>query len=101
MMTVVVQAIAKELPANLKLVTLTSNYAAHNDGKYLLRLSHLYEAGEHSTLAQPVTINLEEIFAKAGLTIKSAIETTLTGNQPLEEYEAYRPPCHCSRAVLT
>lgn len=82
------QAVSAALPKNLKLVTLTSNYASFNKGMFMLRLSHLYEAGEHPTLAQPVTINLEEIFGKAGLAIKSAYETTLTGNQPLAEYEA-------------
>jgi hypothetical protein len=81
-------AVTKALPANVKLVTLTSNYASHNDGALLLRLSHLYEAGEHDTLAQPVTVNLKEVFGQAGLSIASAMETTLTGNQPLEAVEA-------------
>merc|ERR1711990_1214468 len=74
-------ALSQALPDNVKLVTLTNNYADFNDGKMLLRLSHLYEAGEHPTLAVPVTINLENIFSKAGLAIKGADETSLTGNQ--------------------
>ena len=32
------------LPPNLKLVTLTSNYEAFNNGQWMLRLSHLYQA---------------------------------------------------------
>jgi alpha-mannosidase len=76
-------ALGEDLPENIKLVTLTNNYAGHNDGKLLLRLSHLYEAGEHPTLAQPVTVDLSKVFSKAGLKITGATETTLTGNRPL------------------
>ena len=65
-------------------MTLTSNYAAFNGGAWLLRLSHLYEAGEQDTLAVPVEVDLEKIFAEAGLTIKSAVETSLTANGPLD-----------------
>ena len=36
-------ALSKALPPNVKLVTLTSNYAAINGGRLLLRLSHLCE----------------------------------------------------------
>ena len=76
--------VSEALPKNVKLVTLTSNYAAFNGGAWLLRLSHLYEAGEQDTLAVPVEVDLEKIFAEAGLTIKSAVETSLTANGPLD-----------------
>ena len=33
--------LAAALPENVKLVTLTNNYAGFNNGKWLLRLSHL------------------------------------------------------------
>ncbi|MEC8564995.1 MAG: hypothetical protein VXY90_14095, partial [Pseudomonadota bacterium] len=39
-------AVSEALPPNVKLVTLTNNYAGIHEGKLLLRLSHLYEAGE-------------------------------------------------------
>jgi alpha-mannosidase len=81
-------ALSSALPPNVKLVTLTSNYASFNDGKFMLRLSHLYEAGEHPTLAVPVAVDLEKVFGKAGLKITSAVETTLTGNRPLAEVDA-------------
>jgi len=74
--------ISKALPANVKLVTLTSNYESFHGGAWLLRLSHLYEAGE-SALAVPVAVDLSEIFAEAGLTITTAVETSLTANGPL------------------
>ena len=32
----------------------------------------------------PVEVDLEKIFAEAGLTIKSAVETSLTANGPLD-----------------
>jgi len=48
------------LPPNVKLVTLTSNYADIHDGQLLLRLSHLYGAGEHPTLSQPATVDLSQ-----------------------------------------
>jgi alpha-mannosidase len=80
-------AVSAALPPNVKLVTLTNNYASHNAGQWLLRLSHLYQAGEHPTLAQPATVDLQKVFAKAGLKIAAATETTLTGNRPLTEAE--------------
>lgn len=81
-------AIAKALPANIKLVTISNNYAAWNDGKLILRLSHMYAVGEHIALSQPVTISLAETFAKAGLKVMSAEEMMLTANQPKATFEA-------------
>lgn len=81
-------AISEALPPNVKLVTLTNNYQSIHGGQYLLRLSHLYEAGEHPSLAQPVQVDLSKVFAKAGLKVTSAVETTLTGNNALAEVEA-------------
>jgi alpha-mannosidase len=83
-------ALQSELPSNIKLVTLTNNYASFNEGRLLLRLSHLYEAGEHPTLAQPVEVDLSKVFSKAGLSITSAVETTLTGNRPLSEVNKFK-----------
>ena len=88
-------AVSSALPPNVKLVTLTSNYASFNDGQWLLRLSHLYEAGEHPTLAQPVTLNLQEVFGKAGLKISGAVETSLTANRNKDEMEAAKHKCAC------
>ena len=81
-------ALSKALPPNVKLVTLTSNYAEINGGSLLLRLSHLYEVGEHPTLSQPATFSLAAVFAKAGLKVTAAEETMLTANQPRKAFEA-------------
>ena len=73
--------LAEPLPPNVKLVTLTSNYAQAHNGQWLLRLAHVYEAGETTDdLAQPVTIDLTRYFRRPGLAITSAVETTLTAN---------------------
>ena len=78
-------AIVAELPANIKLVTLTNNYQDIHQGMLLLRLAHMYEVDEHPTLAAPTTVDLSKVFAKAGFTIKEAAETTVTGNQPVQQ----------------
>ena len=78
---------SKALPPNVKLVTLTNNYASIHAGKLLLRLSHLYQAGEHSTLAAPVTFDLQQVFSQAGLKLTGAVETTLSANQLKEDVE--------------
>jgi alpha-mannosidase len=81
-------ALATAMPAGVKLVTLTSNYAAINEGQLLLRISHQYQAGEHPTLAQPITFSLAAVFAKAGLKIATASETSLTANQDVTTMDA-------------
>lgn len=77
-----ISAVVAALPANVRLTTLTSNYAQWNAGAWLLRLAHLYQVGEHPTLAAPVEVDLSQVFGKSGLQIKSAVETKLTANQP-------------------
>eukprot|EP00935_MAST-01C_sp_MAST-1C-sp1_P000879 g879.t1 len=75
--------VQQALPPSVKLVTLTSNYQKFNDGAWLLRLSHLYAVGEHPTLSVPVKVSLTSVFAKAGLSLVSINETSLTANQPM------------------
>lgn len=75
-------ALADVLPPNLKLVTLTSNYAAWHGGQLVLRFAHLYEVGEHPEFSAPVQIDLQQVFAKSGLVITAATETLLSANQP-------------------
>jgi alpha-mannosidase len=57
-------ALARALPPNVKLVTLTSNYASFNGGAWLLRLSHMYSTQESTLLASPVTFSLADVFSK-------------------------------------
>jgi alpha-mannosidase len=81
-------SIQSALPKNVRLMTITNNYADFNQGLYLVRFAHLYSIGEHPTLSQPATISLTDIFGKARLKIKSAKAMALTGNQGQEEMDA-------------
>jgi len=65
------------LPANVHLATTH----AHSKGTLLLRLAHLYEAGEDAALSANATVALATLFA--GRTIASAVDMTLPGTQPL------------------
>jgi alpha-mannosidase len=76
-------AVSAELPENVKLMTLTSNYASIFDGGLMLRFAHLFEVGEHPTLSKPASFSLTDIFAKQGLKITSVEEMSLTGNMDL------------------
>jgi hypothetical protein len=79
--------LAQEFPPSVKLVTLTNNYASINNGSYMLRLAHMFGTGEGDS-AVPVTFSLASIFAKSSLKIKTIFETSLTGNQPIEEMDS-------------
>ena len=70
-----------ELPANVKLLTLQ----ALGETTVLVRLAHLFAVGEDTvgTLSDPVTVNAVDLLASLGLTAKSAVELSLTANQPL------------------
>lgn len=80
--------IQSALPKNVKLVTLTNNYADFNDGKFMIRLAHLYSIGEHPTLSLPATVNLTDVFATANLKVINATAMSLTGNQKIEVMDA-------------
>jgi hypothetical protein len=62
------------LPANLNMMTLQP----WGNGKVVMRLEHIFEAGEDSSLAQPVPIELLDILAAPIANIK---ETDLSGSQ--------------------
>jgi alpha-mannosidase len=81
-------ALSAAMPAGVKLVTLTNNYAKINDGALLLRISHMYQVNEHPTLAKPITFSLSGVFGKTGLKIISITETSLTANQGIAEMDA-------------
>lgn len=81
-------ALQKSLPENVRLLTITDNYADINNGESLVRFAHLYSVGEHPELSKPVTISMTDIFAKGRLKIKTARAMSLSGNQPIEEMDA-------------
>ncbi len=45
------------LPLNVNLLTLDHR----PDGTYLLRLEHIYDAGEDAELSKPVVVNLRKV----------------------------------------
>ncbi|KAM0950051.1 putative alpha-mannosidase [Dioscorea sansibarensis] len=63
------------LPPNVALITLEDL----NDGTLLLRLAHLYEAGEDIQYSKLAKVELKKMFANK--TIRSLTETSLSANQ--------------------
>jgi len=69
----------KTLPPNVHILTLEP----WKDDAILLRLEHLFEAGEAQRMSQPVEINIQDLFSM--FSIESVKETTLGANQLLSE----------------
>ncbi|PIN15023.1 Glycosyl hydrolase, family 38 - alpha-mannosidase [Handroanthus impetiginosus] len=67
------------LPNNVALITLQELV----DGSVLVRLAHLYEAGEDPDYSKIAKVELKKIFA--GKTIKTFKETSLSANQDKSE----------------
>ncbi|KAJ6797677.1 alpha-mannosidase [Iris pallida] len=67
------------LPPNVALITLQDL----DDGTVLIRLAHLYEAGEDDQYSALVSVDLGKIFAQK--TIKEVKETSLSANQDKSE----------------
>jgi alpha-mannosidase len=76
--------ISSALPKNVKLMTLKNMPAedvAYTNGHVLVRLAHLFQVGEHPTLAAPVNVSLAALFSESALKITSATEWSLTVNR--------------------
>ncbi|XP_033225889.1 lysosomal alpha-mannosidase-like [Belonocnema kinseyi] len=73
--------LAKSLPRSVRILTLEP----WRDGSVLLRLEHLFESDESVEFSKPVIVNLEDLFSD--FTVTAAHETTLGGNQWLEDNE--------------
>lgn len=71
--------LAKALPPNVHILTLEP----WKDDTVLLRLEHLFEAGESTQYSQPVDLNIKDLFST--FDILSIEETTLGGNQWLKD----------------
>ncbi|XP_037436892.1 alpha-mannosidase At3g26720-like [Triticum dicoccoides] len=72
------------LPENVALLTLEEL----EDGSVLLRLAHLYEAGEHKDLSAPASVDLKRVFPDNK--IGKIIETSLSANQERAAMEKKR-----------
>ncbi|KAL1516872.1 hypothetical protein ABEB36_000710 [Hypothenemus hampei] len=71
--------LTRTLPRNVQILTLEPWIGF----SFLLRLEHVFEINEDPTLAQPVVVQLEDLFVN--YKILSAQETTLGGNQWLKD----------------
>ena len=84
-----------QLPPNVNLLTFEPWLNASSDypnKQYLVRLEHLFEVGEHSTLSEPVIVSLFKLFGPlgSGIGVTSWIrETTLGGNQWIEDSKRF------------
>lgn len=67
------------LPPNVAVITLQEL----EDGNVLLRLAHLYEAGEDSEYSTTSNVELKKMFGKR--TMKKVTETSLSTNQQKSE----------------
>jgi alpha-mannosidase len=67
------------LPNNVDLLTLTVH--DNNQNTLLIRLAHLFAINDQSDLAQPVTIDMSQLFKRNLVSLK---EVSLTANQPVE-----------------
>lgn len=72
------------LPPNVQLLTLH----AWNSTTALLRLAHVFEVGEDPGAGSAnATVSLAGLFSPPALQVKTAVEYTLTGGQPLADVE--------------
>jgi lysosomal alpha-mannosidase len=69
------------LPDNVHLLTV--DCANYGPGRALVRLAHLYAAGEDAALSKPATVALASLFAD--MRIKFATEQNLRGNQDVAD----------------
>jgi lysosomal alpha-mannosidase len=81
-------ALDSALPANLHLLTLTRDF--EDDDKsgslhsIIVRIEHFYEKNEDSVLSLPVTVRVDEIFAKQ-FNVTNVQELSLGANMRVEE----------------
>lgn len=75
------------LPDNVKMMTLTDNYADLFEGRSMVRFAHLFGVDEHPELSRPANVSLAKFFARAGLKVESVEEMGLTGNVGLREMD--------------
>jgi hypothetical protein len=76
-----------ELPPQIHLLSLERTHGTEHG--LIIRLQHLYEKGEHPSLAKPVTLNLLDIFS-ADLGIEAVTEMTLSALLPRSDAQAQR-----------
>jgi lysosomal alpha-mannosidase len=71
------------LPPNVELMTVHS----WNATAVLVRLAHLYEAGEDPVLSLNATVALATLFATGSPSVTAAVEMTIVGSMPLADVQ--------------
>jgi len=77
--------LSSALPDNVLLIT----FQLLSDNQILIRLAHDFAVNEHSVYSQPVTLNLQNIFATFG--VIGVSELTLSANQPVTNIPWLKP----------
>lgn len=79
------------LPASIHLLSWQLQTATLWTGNAtVLRLQHLFDAGEDPDYSVPVSVDLAGLFDPSAFAVASAVETTLTANLPLSELQRLR-----------
>jgi lysosomal alpha-mannosidase len=74
-------ALTSALPPNVHLLHMHDNYVFTRANEMILRLAHLYEAGEDPDMSKPVDVDLSSLLST--ISIVSCTEMSLTANQKL------------------
>lgn len=90
-----IQDPADNLPANVHLPT--AKWLGCNT--VLLRLSHMFQSGEHPTLSRPARVQLSAVAELLRANITSVQETTLFGERPLTVSDSMRPVFNISHTL--
>jgi hypothetical protein len=86
---------AESLPANVHI--LTSKWL--DCSTILLRLSHMFQAGEHPVLSQQASVQLSAVAKLLRLDVMGIQEATLFGERQLTEMDGKRPSYNYSRTL--
>jgi hypothetical protein len=74
--------LTESLPANVHLLSLNA-LTPSASASTILRLQHIFPVGEHPTLSQPVSVDIQALFNSVA--VRSITPTTLTANKPLAQ----------------
>ena len=73
----------RDLPPNLRLLSLHDNTAFDGESTVILRLAHLFEAREDPELSQPASVDITDLFTD--FTFTSCTEMQLSAALPLDQ----------------
>jgi hypothetical protein len=70
----------QQLPANVNILSFEVRNKNQNNETYIIRLQHVYEAGESDIYSNPVVLDLNSLFLPQYFSIEAYTEMTLTAN---------------------